>query len=298
MLDRHVIVDGVRLACRYTSGDSGETLVFVHGTPSHSFIWRHVIPPLEDSGHTVVAYDLLGYGASERPLARDTSVTAQAELLDALLTELGISHCTLIGHDIGGAIAQLFAVDNASRVERLMLIDSVSYDSWPSTTWQTIIRDHLDDYAAMPQQDFENMLARQLRMTVAEPEHMSGAVLDAYLAPHRTPLGRMSFFEHQVRHYDSTPTRQLAPQLTTLSMPTRILWGELDQWQPLTYGQRLAEDIPRAELVTIATAGHFLMEDAPDRVVSEIRRLLITTSSAQDDQVRLFRSAAVAKNVE
>ncbi|MBA0126439.1 alpha/beta hydrolase [Haloechinothrix sp. YIM 98757] len=283
MLDRHVIVDGVRLACRYTPGDSGETLVFLHGTPSHSFIWRHVIPPLEDRGHTVVAYDLLGYGASEHPRGRDTSVTAQAELLGALLAELDIHRCTLIGHDIGGAIAQLFAADNASRVDRLMLIDSVSYDSWPSHTWQEIIRHHLDDYAAMPQQDFEDMLARQLRMTVAEPEHMSGAVLDAYLAPHRTPLGRMSFFEHQVRHYDSTPTRQIAPRLKTLSMPTRILWGELDQWQPLTYGRRLAEDIPHAELVAIAGAGHFLMEDAADRVASEIRRLLTTASSASAD---------------
>lgn len=274
MLDKNVIVDGARLAYRYTRGRSGKTLVFLHGTPSHSFIWRHVIPPLEERGHTVVAYDLLGYGKSERPRGRDTSVTAQADLLAKLLAELDVDRCTLVGHDIGGAIAQLFSVAHGPHVSELMLIDTVSYDSWPSRTWRDIIRDHLDDYAAMPQQDFEGMLSRQLAMTVAEPEHMSGEVLEAYLAPHRTPLGRMSFFEHQVRYYDSIPTQRLATQLTTLSMPTRILWGELDRWQPPEYGRRLAEDIPRAELVTVASAGHFLTEDAPERVVSEIDDVL------------------------
>lgn len=279
MLDRNAIIDGVRLAYRHTAGNSGETLVLLHGTPSHSVIWRDIIPGLESRGHSVVAYDLLGFGASERPLGRDTSVTTQARLLHELLEYLGITRCTLIAHDIGGAVAQIFATRQPERVTKLMLIDSVSYDSWPSETWQTIIRDHLEEYAALPQQEFEALLTRQLSMTVADPEHMSGAVLDAYLAPHRTPLGRASFFEHQVRHYDSHPTEQVAPLLTTLPMPTRILWGEQDQWQPISYAQRLAEDIPEATLVTVPDGGHFLMEDRPERVTEEIRHLLDTPTT-------------------
>ncbi|WP_190817202.1 hypothetical protein [Saccharopolyspora pogona] len=113
-----------------------------------------------------------------------------------------------------------------------MLIDAVSYDSWPSSTWRKIIREHLDDYAAMPQADFEAMLTRQLTMTVGEPTRMTGETLEAYLAPHRTPMGRASFFEHQVRHYDSTPTQRVAPLLKTLTAPTRIVW------EPKTAGSR------------------------------------------------------------
>ncbi|GAA2801208.1 alpha/beta hydrolase [Saccharopolyspora taberi] len=269
MLTGDAIVAGARLAYRYTPGD--DTLVLLHGTPSHSFIWRNVIPDLEASGRGVLAYDLLGFGASERPVGRDTSVTAQAGLLGELLAQLGIERCTLVAHDIGGAIGQIFATRHPERVAKLMLIDSVSYDSWPSETWRRIIRDHLAEHAAMPQAEFERMLTGQLAMTVTEP--MSAEVLDAYLAPHRTPLGRASFFEHQVRHYDSAPTERVAPLLRTLRMPVRILWGEDDRWQPLSYARRLAADIPGAELVTVPGAGHFLMEDRPRRVVEEIGQL-------------------------
>ncbi|AYY13034.1 alpha/beta hydrolase [Actinobacteria bacterium YIM 96077] len=268
LLDREAIVDGVRLA--YRDRGSGEPVVFLHGTPSHSFIWREVVPEIERAGYRVVLFDLLGYGRSERPLTRDTSVRGQVDVLQALLQHLGIDRFSLVAHDIGGAIAQLLATAAPERVHRLMLIDTVSYDSWPSDTWQAIIRDHLQNYAAMPAREFEAMLTRQLRMTVANPDRMSGQVLEAYLAPHRSALGRASFFEHQVRHYDSSPTQQVVPALTRLTMPVRLLWGAQDTWQPLTYAKRLAADIPGSELVVIDNGGHFLMEDQPKRVRSEI----------------------------
>lgn len=272
LLDREAIVDGVRLA--YRDRGSGEPVVFLHGTPSHSFIWREVVPEIERAGHRVVLFDLLGYGRSERPLTRDTSVRGQVDVLQALLQHLGIDRFSLVAHDIGGAIAQLLATAAPERVHRLMLIDTVSYDSWPSDTWQAIIRDHLQNYAAMPADEFEAMLTRQLRMTVANPDRMSGQVLEAYLAPHRSALGRASFFEHQVRHYDSSPTQQVVPALARLTMPVRLLWGAQDTWQPLTYAKRLTADIPGSELVVIDNGGHFLMEDQPQRVRSEILNFL------------------------
>lgn len=274
LLDSEIILNGVRLA--YGDRGTGEPVVFLHGTPSHSFIWRDVVTEVERAGYRVVLFDLLGYGRSERPLTHDTSVRGQVEVVQALLQHLGIDQFCLVAHDIGGAIAQLLATAQPRRVRRLMLIDTVSYDSWPSETWQAIISDHLDDYAAMPAHDFEAMLTRQLRMTVANPGRMSGEVLEAYLAPHRSALGRASFFEHQVRHYDSSPTQQIVPALAQLTMPVRLLWGDQDAWQPLTYAKRLAADIPGADLVVIDNGGHFIMEDQPARVRSEVLDFLTT----------------------
>ena len=71
-LDLNVVVDGVRLA--YRDRGEGPPVVFVHGTPSYSYEWREVVPEVESAGYRVVTYDLLGYGDSERPLDRDTSV--------------------------------------------------------------------------------------------------------------------------------------------------------------------------------------------------------------------------------
>lgn len=275
LLDSEAVINGVRLA--YRDRGAGEPVVFLHGTPSHSFIWRDVVPEVERAGYRAVLFDLLGYGRSERPLTHDTSVRGQVEVLQGLLQYLGIDRFCLVAHDIGGAVAQLLATAEPRRVRRLMLIDTVSYDSWPSETWQAIIRDHLQDYAAMPASDFEAMLTRQLQMTVANPGRMSGAVLDAYLAPHRSALGRASFFEHQVRHYDSSPTQQVVPALAQLTMPVRLLWGAQDTWQPLAYAERLAADIPGSDLVVIDNGGHFLMEDQPARVRSELLGFLASS---------------------
>lgn len=268
VLDDNAVVDGVRLA--YRDRGEGPAVVFVHGTPGHAVIWRDVLPTVEAAGYRVIAYDLVGYGASERPVAHDTAVPSQAGLLEGLLARLGVGRCALVGHDIGGAIGQLLAVDRPERLAGLVLVDTVSYDSWPSQTWRTIIDRHLDDYAAMSAEDFEALLTRQLTMTVADPERMTGEVLDAYLAPHRSRLGRVSFFEHQVRTYDSAPTQRAAAALPSLTVPTKIIWGEQDRWQPVSYAHRLAADIPGAELVVVEGGGHFLMEDVPDRVAAEV----------------------------
>lgn len=267
-LDQHVIVDGVRLA--YRDRGSGEPVVVVHGTPSYSYEWRHVVPQVEAAGHRVITYDLLGYGASERPLDRDTSVSAQTDLLVGLLDALGVERPTLVTHDIGGAIGQRMAVLHPERVRRLLLVDSVSYDSWPSETWREILRHGPDDLATMPAAEFEELLTRQLTMTVAEPSIMTGDVLRAFLAPHRTVLGRASFVEHQVRHYDSRHTEEISDRLGEIDLPVRILWGQEDRWQPTGYAERLAADIPHAELVVVPGAGHFVMEDDPQRVTREI----------------------------
>ncbi|WP_031464876.1 alpha/beta fold hydrolase [Sciscionella sediminilitoris] len=267
-LSGDLLVDGVRLA--YRDRGTGEPVVFVHGTPSHSHEWRDVVPRVEATGHRVLTYDLLGYGRSERPLDRDTSVAGQTTLLGALLDELGLDRVTIIAHDIGGAIAARFALAAPERVRRLMLLDTVSYDSWPSASWRSIIAEHLEDYRNLSRREFDTLLTRQLEMTVADKEIMTGAVLEAYLAPHQSGLGPGSFFEHQVRHYDSIYTEEISAHLGRLRMPVRILWGAQDEWQPLDYARKLAADIPGAELVTIPDAGHFVMEDAPDRVTEEI----------------------------
>ncbi|MFI2780228.1 alpha/beta fold hydrolase [Streptomyces sp. ALB3] len=268
-LPSDLIVDGVRIS--YRDRGEGDPVVFVHGTPSYSYEWRNVVPHVEAAGHRAITYDLLGYGRSERPVDRDTSVAAQTDLLCGLLDALDIEQATVVGHDIGGAIAQRFAIARPGRVRRLMLIDTVSYDSWPSATWRKIIEEQVEEHMQLPQEAFDALLTRQLEMTVADGgATMTGDVLAAYLAPHRSAPGRVSFFEHQVRHYDSRYTEEITDQLASLTMPVRILWGERDRWQPLAYARQLAAHIPGARLTVIPRAGHFVMEDAPERVTEEI----------------------------
>ena len=267
-----LIIDGARIA--YRDNGTGEPIVFIHGTPSHSHEWRKVVPQVEKHGYRTITYDLLGYGLSERPIHDDTSVAAQTKLLERILAELDINQATIVAHDIGGAVGLRFALAHPHCVRRLMLLDTVSYNSWPSETWRQIIDNHLNDYLTLTQEDFNAMLTNQLRMTVEDTHLMSGESLEMYLAPHQSTLGRVSFFEHQVRHYDSKYTQEIAQQLGAIEVPVHIVWGAKDQWQPVSYAHRLHADIPNSTLQIIPRAGHFVMEDAPKCVVEQVTKFL------------------------
>jgi len=270
-LTDHLLIDGRRIAVG--AHGLGEPVILVHGTPSHSYIWRKVVPRLTAAGRRVYLFDLLGFGASERPVEGDTSVAAQESLLAKLMEAWSVTSCPVIGHDIGGAVALRLALHQPERVSQLMLIDCVSYDSWPSETWSKIIAEHGRSGERLPAEDYQQILTRQLQMTVSDPARMSGETLEAYLAPISGPIGQPSFFRHQVYHYDSRYTEELTPLLADLQPPARILWGADDRWQPVHWAERLSRDIG-APLTVIPNGGHFLMEDAPGAVADNILAFL------------------------
>ncbi len=273
LLNDHVVIGGQRIACG--AHGSGQPLVLIHGTPSHSFIWRNVVPTLTGAGYRVHLFDLLGFGASERPRdpAVDTSVAAQDAILCGLMDYWGLESAHIVSHDIGGAIGLRFGVFHPERTRTLTVIDTVSYDSWPSTTWRAIIAKGLDSLSRTPDEDHRERFAKQLKMTVHDKPVMKGEVLERYLEAISGPIGQPSFFQHQVRHYDSRYTAEIGDRLAALgeNLPVQILWGDRDEWQSLKFARKLAADIPGSQLHIIADAGHFAMEDKPE----EVARLIL-----------------------
>lgn len=117
---RHRIVHGYRRA--YRLAGQGPVLVLIHGIGDSSATWAELIPDLART-HTVLAPDLLGHGASDKPRA-DYSVAAYANGIRDLLTTLGIESATLVGHSLGGGVAMQFAYQFPERTERLILVSA------------------------------------------------------------------------------------------------------------------------------------------------------------------------------
>lgn len=267
LLDWHIIVDGHRIAAGVHG--AGDPLVLVHGTPAHSIIWRNLLPRLTAAGFQVHLYDLLGFGASERPLSADTSIAAQAELLIGLLDHWQLDTAHVFGHDIGGALSLRAAFSHAERFRSLTIADICSYDSWPSPTWRGI-RDNYRQYAVMDERQHAQTQERQLKMAVFNKSLMEGELLRRYLAPIVGVVGQPAFYQQQIAHYHARYTEDFAQRLPELRLPVQILWGENDEWQPVSYAYRLQADIPDARLQVIPQAGHFLMEDAPEAVAQRL----------------------------
>ncbi|HUF30679.1 MAG TPA: alpha/beta fold hydrolase, partial [Gemmatimonadaceae bacterium] len=95
-------LDGARLYY-YAAGvrGEGEPIVFLHGFPTSSHLWRDVVP-LVPPGHRVVVVDLLGFGRSDLPTGRDVSLGGHAQRVLQLLDQLRIERATIVGHDTGG----------------------------------------------------------------------------------------------------------------------------------------------------------------------------------------------------
>lgn len=272
MRGEFVDVGGVRLYyfAAGTRGD-GEPIVFLHGFPTSSHLWNGVVP-LVPKGHRVVVVDLLGYGRSDPPNAHGLSIRAHGERVLALLDALRINYACVVGHDLGGGIAQWLAVRYPARVSRLALIDSVAFDAWPG-------REVKVARATMPLTRF---LPATWLLSVLRADLLRGFVasergthsIDQYVRPFLSEHGRDVLVAH-LAALDSEETHALAARLKDIVCPTSIIWGAEDPFLPRTIASQLADAIPGATLDVIPEVRHFTPEEAPERVAAAVASLLL-----------------------
>ena len=267
LTDSNLLIGGHRIA--WAAVGAGEPVVLIHGTPSSSYIWRNVAPRLAEAGHRVFAFDLLGFGASERPAdpVVDTSVTGQVPVLLSLMDHWGLETSHIVAHDIGGGVAQRIAVFHPERVKSLTLIDTVSMDSWPSKRTREQMRAGLELLIKKSDTEHRAHFRDWLSSAVHNKERFAADALEPYLDLISGPVGQGSLFQHQVAHYDCRHTMEIGPRLAELSaLPVQIIWGENDAWQTVDWAHKLQRAIPGSVLYIVPECGHFAMEDQPDRI--------------------------------
>lgn len=271
MRGEFVDLNGVRLYY-YAAGTrgAGEPIVFLHGFPTSGHLWNDVIP-LVPQGHRVVVLDLLGYGRSDRPLGRTVSIRGHAERVIELLDLLGINYACVVGHDVGGGIAQWLAVRHPHRVSRLCLIDSVGFGEWPTRNVK-LARAMLPLTRHLPATWLLSILRSDLLRGYQDHDRGMRSI-ELYVRPFASPEGRDAFMEHLLA-LESADTAAVAPRLKEIMAPTAILWGRHDPFLPAELGQRLHEAIPGSTLDVLASGCHFLPEDAPARVGDTLTALL------------------------
>jgi pimeloyl-ACP methyl ester carboxylesterase len=264
-------LDGARLYY-YAAGTRGvgEPVVFLHGFPASGHLWTDVIP-LMPAGHRLVVVDLLGYGRSDPPLGRSLTLRAHGERVVALLDALGIDRACIVGHDLGGGIAQSIAIEAPSRVSRLALVDSVAFSAWPTRDVR-FARALLRVARNIAPQWLLAILRADLERGYADPARAAHSI-ERFVRPFAGTEGRAAFMQH-LQALDSRETRALAPRLGAITAPTAVLWGAHDPFLSVKLGRKLAAAIPGATFEVIQGARHFTPEDAPRPVADGIAALL------------------------
>jgi pimeloyl-ACP methyl ester carboxylesterase len=281
LITENVVVDGHRIACGHRG--HGEPVIFLHGTPSSSLIWRNVVPPVVEAGHRAHVFDLLGYGLSERPQAPeiDTSISAQVTVLEKMLEHWGVERFHLVAHDIGGGIAQRFGIFHPDRLRSLTMIDVVSFDSYPSPRTRQQMKQGLETLIKAPDETHRSHFRDWLLSAVHDREALAVGPLETYLDYISGPIGQGSFFQHQVRHYDPIHTLEIADRLAELGrIPVQLIWGQEDGWQTVDWARRLHAAIPGSRLTLLEECGHFAPEDQPAKIAELIVQFTKAASSA------------------
>jgi pimeloyl-ACP methyl ester carboxylesterase len=257
-------VDG-RAASYLTDGD-GPVLLLLHGT-YWSRVWLPVIADLAAAGLQPVAVDLPGCGHSAGELTLETATVPWltdwvVRLVDVLRP---ISLAGVAGHDIGGAIAQRLLVTGALDFERLALVNSVTYDSWPVPG----VARYRDPEVVAATTVESILAARREAVGKALARPTSETELADYLSPW-TEMRVARSWMALAGAADSRYTLELLDALRADAHPKLLVWGKDDLFQPISYAERFAAEVPNVELVRIASAGHIPMENEPARVAAAL----------------------------
>lgn len=243
----------------------GPSVILVHGTPSRSYIWRNVVPKLVNR-FTVYVFDLLGFGESERREKLNVSIAAQARLFAELVESWGLEAPAVAGHDIGGGIVLRAHLVEGVKLSRIALVDAVVLRPWITPTTRHV-KAHLDVYRTMPTESFEAIIAAHLR--TASYYQMDEEAFVAYMDQWRGEIGQKIYLQKDAQ-LDEEHTAEFEPLLCSMETPVHILWGERDAWLDPTIAERLRDLLPNADLELIPDAGHFSMEDDPERIANAL----------------------------
>jgi 2-hydroxymuconate-semialdehyde hydrolase len=243
----------------YADLGEGPPVLLLHGFPTNANLWRREAWLIAQRMRAIVP-DLLGYGESEKPSGADLSEQAQATYLKELLAQLGIDEVAIVGHDIGGGVAQLLAMDSEVHARALILLDSVCFDAWPIEGVKMLQQ-------ATPDQETEDFMEEIIRLTfdlgVQHKERLEPGAVDTYIDPWRK---EPAAFFRAARGITGQGLAGRDGELAELDLPAMMVWGEDDPFVGSELAERLGDLITGSTVALLPGCSHFVTEDAPQTV--------------------------------
>ena len=269
--------EGHRLA--YRDEGSGEVLVIVHGTPTHSGEYAQVIERLS-SRVRCIAPDHLGFGASDKPRDGDYSLAAHRRRLDALLRHLDVHRFHLLVHDFGGVIGLPLAISGTYAVKSVMILNSWV---WPLVETEP----HLRGQAWLVSSGLLPFLYRWFNFSPrvlvkagwGKRVPLAADVRRGYIQqfPSRDDRsGPVSFLKALFR-FDDQEWQTYRSLSALAATPVQIVWGAADKLISERSLSRWREELPGATVRVLEDVGHFVAEEAPEPLADSLTELMASS---------------------
>jgi pimeloyl-ACP methyl ester carboxylesterase len=256
-------------AVRWERMGSGPDVVFCHGTPWSSALWRPFAEALAPY-FTVYLWDMPGYGESSRDPEHRVSLDLPGELFADLVAHWDVRSPRVIAHDYGGAVALRAHLLHKTSFASLALVDVVALAPWGSDFFR-LVREHADVFGALPASIHEGAL----RAYIEGASHIgiSPSQMETLVSPWRGADGQPAFYR-QIAQAAEAYTDEIEHLYPEVDLPVLVVWGCEDAWIPVDRARRLASLIPGAQLRLVEGAGHLIQLDQPTALAATIARWL------------------------
>jgi len=262
-------LNGVNL--NYVDEGQGPAMLMVHGNPTWSFYYRHLISAFSSHFRCIVP-DHIGCGFSDKPQDYEYTLESHIQNLIKLVKFLDLKDITLVVHDWGGAIGMGLATRHPELIKRVVILNTAAFTS----------TDIPKRIALCKAGSLGEFLVRGLNgfawpaTFMTTKKRLPANVKKAYLAPYDSWNNRIavSRFVQDIPMSETHPTwktlKTIEEKLPTLKVPKLIVWGGLDFCFNQSFFERWIEIYPDAQAHWIADAGHYVLEDAPKKTIQSI----------------------------
>jgi haloalkane dehalogenase len=273
----------------YVEAGDGPPVVFVHGTPTWAYEWRHLLRALASS-HRVIALDHLGFGRSARPRDADYRPEGHARRFrEFMARHVGDTPVALVLHDFGGPIALDWALDHAAQLTSLTVVNSWmwSFDDDPPMRRRARMV-----HGAVGRFLYRRMNA-SLRLIMpsayADRRRLTAAIHAQYLHVFPDADSRERVLFALARSLtDSGPFFESLWQRRSAldAVPLSVIWGMRDTAFGPAYLERWRQAFPHATVTELADAGHWPHEEQPDATITALRRALASSATTTPPRPR------------
>ncbi len=267
--------DGAKLHYIDEGDPQHPTLLFVHGTPVWSFVYREFIRQLSPY-FRCVAFDHIGFGLSDKPTQYAYTPQQHRQNMAALVEHLHLDNFTLIVHDFGGAIGLDYATQNADKIERLVLFNTWCWSNESDADFEKFKKILGSPLLPFLYKYFNFSPRFLIPQAFGDRSKLTKAIHWQYRAPFANAsqrMGALGFAKsllHDQSHFETIWERRDALR----EKPALLLWGMKDTFLKPAFIDRFRQMFPYNMLVQFPSAGHFVQEEAPQEAIQAMRQFL------------------------
>lgn len=258
----------------YVDEGQGEPVLMLHGNPTWSFFYRNLAKHFSKTNRVIVP-DHIGCGLSDKPLDYQYVLENHIQNIEALVSSLNLKNITLIVHDWGGAIGLGFATRHPELIKKIVVMNTAAFRSPEIPRRINILRNPIGELVI---RGFNGFAWPATFMAVEKK--MPKLIKHGFTLPYHDFNSRIATakFVRDIPRENTHPSYEtllnIEENLHLIKSPVLVLWGQRDFCFDMTFHKQWMNFFPQAKSVTFPDAGHYLVEDKTQEVISEIEQFM------------------------